>query len=98
MMDLLPRLRARIRDEADDNLLLEMLTDAKGLVLGHLNRQELPEACENAVLRTAVALYNRMGMEGESSHSEGGVSFNPESIPGDVKEMLRPYRLMGTVR
>ena len=98
MMDLLPRLRTRIRDEVDDELLLELLSDAESLVLGYLNRETLPEACKNAVLRTAVALYNRMGMEGESSHSEGGVTFNTESIPGDVKETIRPYRLMGTVR
>lgn len=98
MMDLLPRLRARIRDEVDDNLLMEMLIDAESLVLGHLNRKELPEECKNAVLRTAVALYNRMGMEGESNHHEGGVVIITEKIPGDVKEMLLPYRLMGTVR
>lgn len=97
-MDLLPRLRARIRDEADDNLLLEMLTDAESLVLGHLNREELPEACENAVLRCAVALYNRLGMEGESNHHEGGVVIIADAMPGDVAKMLAPYRLAKAVR
>lgn len=97
MMDLLPRLRARIRDEADDNLLMEMLTDAKSLVSGYLNRETIPEACESAVLRTAVALYNRMGMEGESNHHEGDVVIIAQAIPGDVAKMLAPYRLARTV-
>lgn len=97
MIDLLPRLRIRIRDEVDDDVLLELLSDAESLVLGYLNRDTIPEACESAVLRTAVALYNRMGMEGESNHHEGGVVIIAEAMPGDVAKMLAPYRLARTV-
>lgn len=97
MTELLPRLRARIRDEVDDELLMELLADAEALCLGYMGRDTLPEACESAVLRTAAALYNRMGMEGESSHSEGGVTIQAEAIPGDVAKMLAPYRLARTV-
>lgn len=97
MMDLLPRLRARIREEADDELLMELLLEAEDLCKGHTNRDKLPEACKTAVVRTAVALYNRMGMEGESSHSEGGVVITVDEVPGDVSKMLAPYRLARTV-
>lgn len=96
-MDLIPRLRARIREEADDELLTELLLEAEELCKGYTNRDKLPEACKTAVVRTAVALYNRMGMEGESSHHEGGVVIAVEKIPGDVTEMLAPYRLARTV-
>ena len=78
-------------------MLLELLSDAESLVLGHLNRKVLPEECKNAVLRTAVALYNRMGMEGESNHHEGGVVITADAMPGDVAKMLAPYRLARTV-
>lgn len=73
-----------------------MLEDAEGLALGYMNRTTLPEACENAVVRLAVILYSRMGMEGETSRSEGGVSMAVDLLPADIKAQLRPYRLATT--
>lgn len=97
MDGLLSRLRARIPDGADDEMLVELLTDAESLCLGYLGRDKLPEACGSAVLRCACALYNRLGMEGESSHSEGGVAIATDGIPSEVRHMLAPYRLVRTV-
>ncbi len=97
MNDLLLRLRARIPDGASDEMLMELLTDAESLCLGYLGREKMPEACESALLRCACALYNRLGMEGESSHSEGGVAIVADGIPSEVRHMLAPYRLARTV-
>lgn len=90
-------IRARLPDEnLSDELVRALYDDAKALALGYLNRRELPAACENAVTRLAVILYNRMGMEGETSRSEGGVSVSAETMPEDIKAQLRPWRLAYT--
>ena len=53
----------------------------------------MPEACESAVVRLAAIAFHRLGMEGESSHTEGGVSAVVDMLPEDIKALLRPYRL-----
>lgn len=91
------RLKARLQGMLTDNTLAqELLEDAKAACTAYMNREELPDECEGAMLRMACALYNRLGMEGESSHSEGGVNSSVEGIPADVRAMLRPYRLAKT--
>ena len=74
--EMLLRLHRRlgISTGAQDELLTDLLADANALMLAYLNRAELPAALENAQCQLAVLLYNRLGMEGESAHSEGGVS------------------------
>lgn len=97
---LVRELRMRLQlgeDGSRDDLLLSLLEEAEAMVCGYLNRQTMPPACKKALLRLAVALYNRMGMEGASSHNEGGVSVTADPMPEDVRVMLRPYRLVRTV-
>lgn len=100
MYELLELLRARVRradDYSEDTILLAMLQDAEAMILGYCAREQVPEGCKAAQVRLAQALYNRRGMEGESSHSEGGASFTVDALPEDVKSMLKPYRLARTV-
>ncbi len=101
MTQLLDRLRARVRpanDYSQDELLNALLEDAADMIRGYCARETVPDECRSAQVRLAVALYNRRGMEGESSHSEGGVSYVVDAMPEDVKHMLRPYRLARTVK
>lgn len=93
--DLLTRLKRRLPDEArtQDELLCEMLADANALMLAYLGRAELPEALIPALLRLSCILYNRQGMEGEISRSEGSVSMTVDSLPHEITAQLMPYRL-----
>lgn len=92
MNDLLVALRSRIQGAPSDEVLIGCLEDAEAICLGWMGRTEMPEGCKNAVVRMALSLYNRLGIEGQSSHSEGGVSLNVDPIPLEVKTALRPFR------
>ena len=83
---------------ASDMTLAALLEDASVMCLSYLGRREIPEGLEPAIYRMAVTLYNRMGMEGETGHAEGGVSVTADPMPEEIKTMLRPYRLAGTGR
>ena len=96
MNDLLSLLRARIQGTPSDEVLIGCLEDAETICLGWMGRSKMPDGCGRAVVRMALALYNRLGIEGQSSHSEGGVSISVDPIPEDVKTALRPYRLCAT--
>lgn len=93
----LSAIRARLPDETITDATAQALyDDAEALALGYLNRDTLPDACENAVYRLAVVLYNRMGMEGEISRTEGSVSSSIDLMPADIRTQLRPWRLAST--
>ncbi len=95
-------LRRRIGEEPKADIFLE---DAKALAEMYTGRKicaadeaEIPAALRQAVLRLAVVLYNREGIEGEAVRSEGGVSRSMEGIPLEVEFMLKPYRQAKVVR
>lgn len=81
-MDNLKRLKIRIPDETDNELLFDILDSAKNLIL--LKRfpyaTELPLELESKYdelqLQIAVRMYNKIGAEGEKSHIESGVTRN----------------------
>lgn len=93
---LVPEVVKRMAAPPEEVQVLAAVEDAHAACLGYLGRKELPEACKPAVIRCAVAFCNRLGIEGESSHSEGGISMNVDPIPLDVIPMLKPYRLAAT--
>lgn len=86
------RLAARL-DGAADAVLEAVLEDAQGMILAYTGRTALPMALETAQVQLAAVLYNRLGTEGESSHSEGGVSRTMEALPDDIRRQIAPYRL-----
>ena len=97
--ELLTRLKRRlnITGEEKDELLCDLLADAHALMLAFMNRTELPEALFPALIRLSCILYNRLGIEGESHHSEGSVSLTVDSLPQEITLQLMPYRLLRTV-
>lgn len=99
---MLSELKRRIGNETNADI---FLADAKAMAEIYTGRkicavdeEELPAPLRQAVLRLAVVLYNREGIEGESARSEGGVSRSMEGIPLEVEFMLKPYRQAKVVR
>ena len=93
---MLARLKRRIPDAKDDALLSDLLSEAASFLRAYLRRSVIPADLEDAQLRVAVILYNRMGMEGEVSHNEGGVSRTAEALPEDLKRWLNAWRMAKT--
>lgn len=91
-MTAIERLTARLPD-VDAAQLEGLLADAACAICAYTRRRELPEALIGAQVELAVIYYNRQGIEGEISHSEGGVSRGMENLPESVMAQIRPYRL-----
>ncbi len=73
---LLPKLKRRlgITGTAKDALLMDLIEDAQTFALSYTGLRDLPASEDGAVTELASVAYNRLGAEGESAHSEGGVS------------------------
>ena len=91
------RLALRIPEASQDEL-EALLTEAEGMLLAYTGRMTLPGALETAKLQLAVVLYNRQGIEGQTAHSEGGVSRSMEGIPQEIIRQAAPYRVARIVR
>ncbi len=95
---MLARLRRRIPDASDDELLNDLLAEAGAFLCAYTRRGTVPQELEDAQLRVAAILYNRMGMEGETGRDEGGVNRTAQLMPEDVACQLRPWRRIRTVQ
>ena len=97
MATLQEEFRARAPDAGDDAPVDEMIADAGGFIMAYTGRAAVPAALASAQVRLAVIFYNRMGMEGETRHSEGDVVHEAESLPEEILAQIRPYRLARAV-
>lgn len=95
---MLARLKRRVPDAKDEALLGDLLGEAGAFLRAYTGRNVLPAELEDAQVRIAAILYNRMGMEGEASHNEGGVSRTAEALPEDLRRWLNAWRLARTAR
>lgn len=92
MLDKLKILLDMTGTDGDDELLKLLLSDAKQEVLDYTRRKEMISELETVVLRLAVVYYNRIGAEGQSGHTEGGISRTFETdIPPDLRRRLNRY-------
>jgi hypothetical protein len=75
------------------------LSMAEDAVLDYIGRDQLPKGAENIVIKLAVIYYNRLGNEGETSRSEGGISQSfSTDIPMDIQRQLWNYpRKVGVI-
>ena len=89
--------RLAITDTTQDVLLTQYLTDAEYFILGVTGQPSLPIALEGAQIDIAVSAWAKRGAEGESSHSEGGVSVTYESLSPALQALLRGYTLARVV-
>jgi len=72
--------RADITDATQNELIGQYIKDAEYFILGITGQPVLPVALEGAQIDIAVSAWGKRGAEGESSHSEGGVSVTYESL------------------
>ena len=79
-------------DEADVELLTVLLGQSEGIVLnrrypfGVPDEATVPAQYEHIQLQIAVELFSKMGAEGQTSHSENGISRSYEEA--DVSQSL----------
>ncbi|MGI6691164.1 MAG: hypothetical protein GX916_10080 [Clostridiales bacterium] len=90
-------LKLRLPDATNqDELLQSLLDEAEAAILAMTNRTEMPAALDYTQIKLAAIAYNRMGVEGQSSHSEGGISVGIDSMPEHIRREISPYRLART--
>ena len=89
-------LKLRLPDATNDALLQSLLYEAGAAILTMTNRDTLPDALAFAQIKLAAIAYNRMGVEGEASHSEGGVSVSIDALPDNIRREIAPWRLART--
>lgn len=92
----LERLQKRVCDN-NTVLLNELLESAKNIILAkRYPCSDYPKNLENRYkdlqVRIAVDLYNKLGAEGELSHSENGVSrsYGAENVSTDLLKEIVP--------
>ena len=97
---MLEKLRRRLPDAGAeaDMLLNDLIEDAGRFICAYTMRDEVPEALAGVQVELAAIFYNRMGIEGETVHNEGGVSRTVKGLPEDIAAQLKPWRLARTVR
>ena len=95
---MLEKLKRLLPEAEDEQLLNDLLDYAREMIMAYTHRESLPETLDGVQIRLAAVLFNRMGIEGEISHSEGGVSRSIEAMPGDIKAQLNQFRLARTVK
>ena len=92
------KLKYRLYEE-DTALLEQLLEDAEAEILDYCNRDVLLPRMLGLQRELAIIYYNRLGSEGESSRSEGGVSVSYSTdIPENIKRRLNSYRRLKAVR
>ncbi|MEG0742678.1 MAG: phage head-tail connector protein [Clostridia bacterium] len=91
------RRRLGTGDELGDELFIDLLCDAENYVLAYTGRNEVPEKLRGVVIELAAMSYNRLGLQGESTHSEGGVSVAVDGLPENVRALLNRWRTVKVV-
>ena len=96
-MTQLERLKIRIPENNNETELEELLESAKAVILSRrFPFGEPPEEIENRYkdlqIRIAVEMYNKIGVEGQTSHSENGVSrsYASASVSEDLLREITP--------
>ena len=89
--------RAGITDATQDALIGQYVKDAEYFIIGVTGQPRLPEALYGAQIDIAVGAWGKRGAEGESSHSEGGVSVTYDALPPALQALLRSYTLARVV-
>lgn len=76
-----------------DDLLSDLLEDAQQQILSYTGRAALPASLASAQVELAAGAYYRLGVEGQSSHGEGGVSASYEGLPDHIRRQLDRLRV-----
>jgi hypothetical protein len=84
--------------DSEDDLLLALLSLAEGKILERLypydhSKETLPARYVGKQIEIAVYLYNKQGAEGQTAHSENGISRTYESadVPESMLRGIAPF-------
>ena len=96
-MTQLERLKIRITEKVNDSELEDILESAKAVILSRrFPFGEQPEEIENKYkdlqIRIAVEMFNKRGAEGETAHSENGISrsYASANVSEDLLKEITP--------
>lgn len=87
-----------VTGELKDSELNLLLEDAEDDVINWTNRKILPVQLQSVVRQIATIRYNMLGIEGQNSHSEGGVSRSFDELPASIQNTLAQSRLLKAAR
>ena len=96
-MTQLERLKIRITEKTNDMELEDILESAKAVILSRRfpfgqPPTELEERYKDLQIRIAVEMFNKRGAEGETAHSENGISrsYSSASVSEDLLREITP--------
>ena len=96
-MTQLERLKIRITEKATDVELEDILESAKAVILSRRFPfgewpAEIEDKYKDLQIRIAVEMFNKIGAEGETAHSENGVSrsYASASVSEDLLSEITP--------
>jgi hypothetical protein len=96
-MTQLERLKIRITEKVNDGELEDILESAKAVILSRrfpLGNQptEVEDKYKDLQIRIAVEMFNKRGAEGETAHSENGVSrsYASANVSEDLLREITP--------
>lgn len=98
MAEMVSSVSARLR-VADNELINDLIKEAEAQVLDYTGQKKLIGNMDVYVKKLAIISYNRLGLEGETQRSEGGVTNYLETgIPKDIRQGLNRYRIAKVTR
>lgn len=81
-------------ENVNNDLLTELVKESIAQVLDYTGQKKLVGSMDIYVKKLAVINYNRLGIEGETQRSEGGITNYLETgIPKDIRQGLNSYRI-----
>ena len=88
----LEKFKLKVGSGVSDDLLQVYLDDAQETILDLSNLDVIPDKLVSTQVELAIIYFNKQGIEGQTSHSEGGISRNFEDIPESIKKKIRAFR------
>ena len=96
-MTQLERLKIRITEEATDNELEDILESAKAVILSRRfpfseHPTEIEDRYKDLQIRIATEMWSKRGAEGETAHSENGISrsYSSASVSEELLREITP--------
>lgn len=83
----------KMTGETDEGLLQMLYENAEQEILALTNRTKLNTALKAAAEKWALIAWNRMGLEGESSRSEAGISSTFIEVPESLRGIITQNRI-----
>jgi hypothetical protein len=86
------KLGMSLTDVSKDDLLNLYLEDAEKDILELSHLPEVSDALLSTQVDLAILYYNKQGIEGQTAHSEGGISRTFEGVPDNILRKIRSRR------